>query len=137
MNDQYCPQCHGRFTPKSPTHKFCTKRCGEIWRAHHRQAKPQTACCLTCGKEFSPKNGNHKYCSRECNPSYIAQKGLNPKPNGENRPFTRDTLMWIDLWLRRGESVGQIAHDLGRSVENVLFAKSEIARIKRERGSHS
>jgi len=129
-----CPVCGEVFSPASPTHTFCTNSCRAVHLQTRKPPKLQTARCLTCGKAFAPYNRNHKYCSSKCRPS--KQKPVKPvKPKGgKNRPFTSDTLALVDLWLRRGENIEQIASDLGRSEENILLAVSEIDRIKQQKG---
>jgi hypothetical protein len=60
-----CLQCHGKFSSRLSTKKFCSGKC----RTASYSAAPvasSTKSCLQCNSEFSVQQPRHKYCSETC-----------------------------------------------------------------------
>lgn len=72
--------------------------------------------CIQCGSRYQTKSSNAKYCSPACGRLARFQKGT------RDRELTADTPFLCQLYRSRGESVRQIAKDLGRSVGSVRQA---------------
>ena len=65
-----CKECGKEFDSYFDRAEFCSDKCGEKWRGHHRRIE-YTATCVVCGKEFKgtkykPSAKESKTCSKLC-----------------------------------------------------------------------
>lgn len=67
-----CPVCDVEFESKSPTARFCSKKCNTKY-FNTRKSPPKiirNLTCLICGKEFVTDDNKRKFCGPECGKKY-------------------------------------------------------------------
>jgi len=69
-----CESCNQIFTPRTPTQKYCSKKCakvGQNLRKRNRKLRQrilttESVSCLICSREFIPSGTRTRCCSDRC-----------------------------------------------------------------------
>lgn len=69
-----CPNCGKEFTMQTVVQKYCSTRCGNQYRRHHKIVYPViTFDCANCGKKVvtdGVMDKRTRFCSQECEKKY-------------------------------------------------------------------